>query len=282
MMAFIPLLILPACALIAVLLLAIFLRGDMQTTDEGLHRSFMLIFSMAFLLCYGLLQRPGVQRWLDPNLQKAHELETYPVYQAVQTYQADEQHRLARLLTKELANGNNVRIAFTRARPVLEEIGLSRLGFADESTHVAWGRVQLQTLEQLAQRDPTLCFARINGDENGLTALRSGLSDDNTTAFEQAFVALLRTADAGMGGKWTPPSEKLELGAIQRRYSELREPLVARFGEAAINYLERRGFEQVSAAGIETTVCDARIAQLKAALNERPAMAARLIDSLLR
>ena len=139
-------------------------------------------------------------------------------------------------------------------------------------------------MRELKALDVNACaaLAGSQSDYNGFSVLSSGLSADNYQQFESAFVEVLTSADAGMRRELPPPSQNLELGQVQARYRELREPLAQRYGEEVINYLERRRFEIVAPYSNNQVLCDFRTAQLETILKEPPAMAARLLDAAMR
>jgi hypothetical protein len=147
-----------------------------------------------------------------------------------------------------------------------------------------WGQSKLDpTIELAAQLEahPVIqALTRFHGDDN--LALASGMSAENHQAFEQSFIAVLESADAGMRREGKPPSQNIDLDQLQRRYREIRQPLTQRHGEQVADYLARRRFETLPAFNDTRVLCDYRIDQLDAILREPPAMAARMLDAAMR
>lgn len=278
-----PYLIFPACALVAVVVIALVQRGA-ELDDRGLLVSFAVLFSLALLLTVGLLRTPSVQGKLDPTIELAAQLQAHPLVQALDTFHADDSVALRTAMLAEMDRGKSLSEVLQAARPALSLIAKDRLGFADEAARIAWGKTELQALRELRRRDMQRCaaLALSQSGPEGYLPLGSGMSAENQQQFEQAFVGVLTSADAGMRRKGAPPSQSIDLGQMQQRYREVRKPLVERFGEEVANYLERRRFEQLPPFSDARVLCEYRIEQLDAMLREPPAMAARLIDAAMR
>jgi hypothetical protein len=279
----VPYLILPLCALLAVAVIALLQRGE-ELDDQGLLMAFVAVFSMSLLGCYGLLQTQWLLFKLDPRLQQVAVLQAHPVMQVLERYYVGGNQPLIDAMLAEVAAGTAIPEAMQKARPALALLGRDRLGFADEQARIAWGQAELQALRELKQHGVSQCaaLAGSQSDRKGLLVLGSQLSTTYSEQFQQAFVAVLTTADAGMSRQGTPPSANIDLQQLQARYRELRVPLVQQYGMAVVDYLERRRFETMAPFADEQVLCDFRIAQLAAILKEPPAMASRMLDSTLR
>ncbi len=283
MTEWLPILIFPICALVAVVVIALVQRGA-ELDDRGLLVSFAVLFSLTLLLVLGLLRTQWAQGKLDPTLELAAQLEAHPVIQTLTQFHGDDNLALTAAMLGEMDRGMAIAEALQKARPALARIGQDRLGFADEAARIAWGKAELQALRELKRRDPQACAALAlnQSDPKGYLALASGMSTENQQAFEQAFVAVLTSADAGMRRETKPPSQNIDLNQLQQRYREIREPLVQRHGEAVAEYLERRRFEPLPAFSDTRALCEYRIDQLDAILREPPALSARLLDAAMR
>lgn len=274
-----------ACALVTVLLLA-FLVPDGDEVDQSLHRYFMVIFSVLMIAAFGFIRQPTVQQALDPEQKRAAELAAHPIYLALNDTHIDEppaQNGVRRSLAARLADGeHSVPDAMTYVRPELQRVGNERLGFANNAERIAWGRVHLDTLKELSS-NPIACQGVIVGNARGDVALRTAVSADNDREFQQVLVAMLRNGYDNMGSsKPWPASERVELSDVQRRYGELREQWVTRYGQELVDSLPKSGHETVVTRGNEADVCAARMGQLRDVLAEPAPMAARLVDGLLR
>ncbi len=274
-----------ACALLTVLLLA-FLVPDDDDVDQSLHRYFMVIFTVLMVGAFGFIRQPKVQQALDPEQKRAAELEVHPIFVALNDTHIDEPpgpNGVRRTLAARLADGeHSIAEAMTYVRPELQRAGDERLGFAGNAQRIAWGRIHLATLKELSS-NPIACQGVIVGNERGDIALRTAVSADNDREFQEVLIAMLRDGYANMGShtNW-PASERVELSDLQRRYGELREQWVARYGQEVIDSLPKSGHPTVATRGNEAEVCAARMGQLRDVLAEPAPMAARLVDGLLR
>lgn len=278
-----PYLIFPACALVAVLIIAAIQRGR-PLDDRSLLMAFGGLFSLAFLLCFALLRSQWAQATLDPAAKLVTDLQAHPLMRALGDYHLDEDHAWRGAIAKEVANGRTVAEALDLARPALALMGRDRLGFADEDAHLAWADAELTALKELRQIEVSQCatLARNVGEKTGFLVLGPGMSASYAQKFEQAFLQVLSSADAGMRHEGKPPSAKIELDQMQQRYRQLRDSWVQSFGEAPVDYLERKRFDALPPYTDNRGLCDLRISQLESMLAQPPAMAARLLDAAMR
>lgn len=278
-----PILIFPACALLAVVVIALVQKGK-ELDDRGLLLSFAVLFSVALLLAMGLLRTQWAQTRLDPTLELAAQLQTHPVIVALDTFHGDDNLALRTAMLADMDRGQSLSASLQKVRPALSLIGRDRLGFADEAAHLAWGKVELGALRELASRDVKQCaaLALSQTDANAYLPLGSGMSAENQQAFEAAFVALLTSADAGLRKQGTPPSQNIDFNQAQQRYVQLHAALKQRYGATVDEFFGRRRFEKLPPFDDVRVLCEYRIAQLDAYLCEPPAMAARLLDAAMR
>jgi hypothetical protein len=275
-----------ACALFTVLLLAVLVADD-DEVDQRLHRYFMVIFSIMLVAAFGFVREPKVQQTLDPEQKRAAELEAHPVFIVLTEAHVDEPPSakgVRQALAARLADDRlSVPEAIEQVRPELERAGTERLGFAGIEQRIAWGRMQLATLKELAAVDPVACHGMIFGTAQGDAALRNSVSAENRREFQQVLVAMLRDGYANMGRHTSrPESERVEFNDMARRFGVLREQWVARFGEDIIGALPKSGRVPIDPRGKEATLCSARITQLTDVLAEPAPMASGLVDGLLR
>lgn len=283
MIDWLPILIFPTCALVAVAVIALVQRGE-ELDDRGLLLSFALLFSMALLLALGLLQTRWVQGKLDPTIELAEQLEAHPLVRALAEFHGDDDLLLRTAMLAQMDKGMPLPQVLQSARPAFARVGQDRLGFADAAAHVAWGKAELGALRELQVVDVKRCatLALSQGSPESFAALASGISSDNQREFEAAFVAVMTSADAGMRRTGPPRDQTLDFNQVQQRYMQIHEPLEQRHGSSVADFLAKRRWESVPAFDDARVLCDFRIAQLDAYLREPPEMAARLLDSAMR
>lgn len=275
-----------ACALLTVLLLAVLVKDD-EEVDARLHRSFMVIFSVLMVAAFGFIREPKVQQALDSVQRRQAELAAHPVFLALEETHIDQppaEKGVRKALAAQLADErHSIPAAMSFVRPELERVGNDRLGFAGIQQRIAWGRMHLATLKELAAVDPLACHGMIYGTARGDAALRDSVSADNDRDFQQVLVAMLRDGYANMGRHTSlPESERVDFNDMARRFGVLREQWVARFGEDIVGSLPKTGRGETDPRGKEAAFCTARISQLTDVLAEPPPMAAGFVDSLLR
>lgn len=278
-----PILIFPACALLAVVVIALVQKGK-ELDDRGLLVAFAVLFSTALLLSLGLLRSQWAQTRLDPTIELAAQLVAHPVMIALDQVHGDDNMVLRATVLAEMDRGKSISESLQKVRPALSLIGRDHLGFADEAAHIAWSRTELQALRELTQRDVRQCatLALSQTDAKAYLPLASGMSADNQQAFETALVAVLSSADASLRKQGKPPSKVIDFNEAQQRYVQLHETLKQRFGATADEFFGRRRFEDMPPFNDTRVLCEYRIAQLEAYLKEPPAMAARLLDAAMR
>ncbi len=90
-----PILIFPACALLAVVVIALLQQGK-ELDDRGLLLSFATLFSMALLLALGLLRTHWAQGMLEPTIELAAQLQAHPAMVALDKVHGDDSMILRR------------------------------------------------------------------------------------------------------------------------------------------------------------------------------------------
>lgn len=283
MSEWLPILIFPACALLAVGVIAVVQKGK-ELDDRALLMSFATLFSMALLLAMGLLRTQWAAAKLEPTVELAAQLQAHPVVEALDQFHGDDNLTLRTAMLADMDQGKTLPQTLQKMRPALSQIAHERLGFADETARLAWSKVELQALRELASRDVTQCamLAMSQTEANAYQPLAAGMSAANQQAFEIAFVAILSSADAGLRSRATPPGKAIEFSEAQQRFAQLHEPLKQRYGAAVDEFFSRRRYENMPPFTDRKLLCEYRIAQLDAYLREPPAMAARLLDSAMR
>lgn len=278
-----PILIFPACALLSVVVIALIQRGK-ELHDRALLMAFATLFSMALLLAMGLLRTHWAQVKLDPTVELAGQLQAHPVVEALDQFHGDDNMTLRTAMLADMDRGKTLPQTLQKMRPALSQIAHERLGFADEAARLAWSKSELQALRELADRDVKQCamLAMSQTEANAYQPLAFGMSAENQQAFETAFVAILRSADANLRTHAASPGKTIEFSEAQQRFIQLHEPLKQRYGAEVDEYFSRHRYENLPPFTDRKLLCEYRIAQLDAYLREPPAMAARLLDSAMR
>lgn len=250
-------------ALPAALYLAISQR-DEELSDSALYSQFVVLFALAALLMYGLLQEPAIRRSVDPQAQLAHELDTHPVLAALQQGQHSMKDQILTAVVTEVSRGRSVQDAVRAVHPLLFRVAQDRLSWADAQTTLNWMEVHAEQLDQLAQRSVEQCAALALLRAEGIAALAGGLDPELADRVEARLVELLANAALGLA-KQHPPVESLDFNAFRRFYdSAVGEPLRRRYGDKLARQLASPILhQQAEPAGDPVSVCAARREQLR-------------------
>ncbi|HEY0916941.1 MAG TPA: hypothetical protein VGE22_18845 [Solimonas sp.] len=276
----IGLMVLPACAVVAGLVVWESVRR--QSLDDGtLLRNFSIVLLLAVALAWGLLRTDAARLQLDPVFRFQTEIAAHPVYAAIQANAPDDAGELHDFLALRVAAGVSLPDAFLQARNLLTRQAVHRSGWVDAQTRIAWARINVDTLKELQARHPQDCYRAVWGQDLDAAVLANGFSQGNTAAFQQAVARIYESAGIGMRGGHPPAGRRIEFNEAALEYRVVRESLVQRFGEPVVVQLESSSVPSKPAA-TTGVICSARIAQLQGMLERPPAMASRLLDSVLR
>jgi hypothetical protein len=274
------LLFMPVCAGMAGLFLWV-ITGKYEQDDRVLVRDFLFILAACMLLGWGTSRTDTARMILDPQFRLQAELDAQPVYAALKRTAPDDQKVLHEFLVSRLSQGLTLPEAMLQARSLLTRLTNERLGFADQKTRVAWGRVTVDTLRELQARDPGLCYRALASQPLDSKTLSSAFSAGNTAAFQQAVVDVYESAHQGMGHERRPGDKPVEFNDAAREFSVISDTLAQQFGGLVSRQVSRKKFPEQPSAPAEQ-LCAVRIAQLDAMLARPQAMAAMLVDSVLR
>jgi hypothetical protein len=268
-------LLMPMCATVAGAVVAS--TGRKESLDDGdLVRDFMVVFGVALLIVLGIGRQDFVRMRTDPEFRLQTQLSAHPVYAALGRTPQD-QKVLHDFLILQTAQGKTLPEAFLQARPLLDKLATERLGWADQKAVLGWGQVTVDTLKELALRDPMLCYQAIGHQAFEAQTLAQAFTADNTKAFEQAVVDIYVSANYG----WRPQEDPIDFNTVGLEYYSIKQRIANRYGQPVAEALSTKTFpaqpEQPA-----TQLCTARIAQLEAFLDRPPAMAKRLLDGVLR
>lgn len=270
-------LLMPGCAVLAGAVVAS--TRLKETPDDGaLVRHFMVVFGVILLILLGLGRQDFVRMRTDPQFRLQTQFSAHPVYAALGRSPQD-QKTLHDFLIRQTAQGKTLPEAFLQARPLLDKLATERLGWADQKAVLGWGQVTVDTMRELAERDPELCYKAMGHQAFEAQTLAQAFSTGNTAAFEQAVIDVYTSANAQLGPH--TEEEHVDFNAAQLEYRVVMAPIANRYGQPVAKALSTKTFpaepEQPAAQ-----LCAARIAQLEAILDRPPAMAKSLIDGVLR
>jgi len=270
----------PACAAASALVVGVVNRRN-ELEDGALLRQFILVLVIGVGLTYTTLQRPNVQLRLHPELQLQAEIEADPIYKGLADIGPEYAARFRAVLINEQVTSATLPQARLQARSMLTALATERLGFADQATHIAWGRVMLDTFRELKAQSPEQCYLALSGQALDRETLAHGFSAQNAAAFESAAIQVL-----GSFGKHSPRAnpntdQPADFNATMLEYRGIQDKVARVFNPEVSALLTNKRLPQSPPMSADT-VCAARIYQLDAMLERPKATAALLIDSTLR
>ena len=273
-------LFLPICAVIAGFFTWASSHGE-SLEDGELIRNFSVILTTCGIVLWGTSRTETVRLRIDPQFRMQTELDAHPVYSTIKRVSPDNHKTLHGFLAAQLSQGGTVSDALSQARPLLTQMANDRLGFTGQKTRVAWGQVTVDSLKELEASDPTLCYRALSSQPSDRQTLAQAFSADNTKAFQQAIIQVYESADRGLRHEQPAEDKPVEFNDAAREYYAIMEVISRRFGEPVSKQLSKKSFPEPPIQPPEH-MCAARIAQLEAMLERPQAMAAMLIDSVLR
>ena len=276
------LLLMPICATVAGFLVWISNRNQLLE-DRDLLREFVLILLVLMLLGWGISTTDTARMHLDPQFRLQTELDANPLYTTIKQFAPDDHQKLHDFLVLQMSEGKTLQEALLQARTLLVGMANHRLGFSDQKTHLLWAQVTVDTLKELQAQDPALCYQALPiAQPLDQPVLAEAFSAENTNAFQQAIIALYESADRGMRHEKSSTNDKpVEFNAAALEYRVVQDMVEEQFGEAVERQLSQKSCPEPPIAPREE-MCAARIVQLEAMLERPQAMAARLLDSVLR
>ena len=276
----------PACAVISAVVVGVVHRRE-ELEDSALLREFIIVLIGCIGLLYATLQQPRIQRLLNPELQLRADIEADPYYKALAHIGPEDAARFRALLVTERATAATLPVARLQARSMLTALATARLGFADQTTHIAWGQATVDTLQELREISPDECYAAISGRNLQRDTVAHGLSAHNTAEFEAVVIpVLLQSPGLASPGEGPDRSRShddrpADFNATMREYQKIQDDVAQRYGPEVSALLTSKRFPRPPPVAADT-VCSARIHQLEQMLQQPKATAALLIDSALR
>lgn len=280
MMAAIALLLLPACATVAgIVVWAMHRHEDLE--DNSLVKHFLLVLTAGIATAWGIGRTEAMQLRLHPELRVLKEINEHPVYSTIQRVFPDDGKKLLDTLVAQRAAGVPLSDAFLQIRPMLTAMATERSGWADDETHLLWAGLTTDTLMELRRQDPDLCYRALSGQTFDSQTLAQAFSAENTRKFQETVVQIYESAHLGINHKHPERDVIIDHNQAALEYYAIKDEIEGRFGPAVAAAFANKTFPAVPAAPADQ-VCAARIYQLKAMLRRPKAMASRLVDSVLR
>ncbi len=280
MLAALALLLLPACATVAGLLVWVLYRHE-TLDDDALLRHFLIFLAIGIGTAWGIGRTEAVQFRLHPELRIQAEIDAHPVYATLKELAPDDATQLLQTLVAQTSAGASVADAFLQARPLLTAMTSIRSAWVDQETRLMWGRLVTDSLKELQAQDPELCYRALSGQKIASQTLSQGFSHGNTREFQQTVVRVYESAKIGMRYNGHPSDVRLDFTEAAGEYQVIKDEIEQRFGAAVAAILSSKTFPEVPTAPPDQ-ICAARIYQLSAMMKRPKAMAARLVDSALR
>jgi hypothetical protein len=271
----------PLCATVAGAMVWLIHRRE-SLEDSDLLRSFLIAFGICFGLVWAISRTQPMRMRLDPAFRIKTEIEANALFRTVNAFDESGTGRALRSsLEAQMIAGVSLSDALARARPLLSEAARYRFGFADQLTQIMWAEYVADTLKELQQQDPKLCYRMMWGGARDSQAHGGAFSAENTKAFQAVLIRLYESADRGMRRERSPTDMRTDVAEAQREFVAIKEELTQRYGRevAAAITGKQFGDEPPTSA---VTMCGARVAQLDAILRRPQGLAAMLARDALR
>jgi hypothetical protein len=279
--ALLILLSMPLCASLAGTVVWVAHRNE-TADDNDLLKTFLIALMVAMAILWGLSRTDAVRMRLNPELRIEAEIKKNPMYAAVEQFAPSDAKALWAFLGSRMARGETLSQALLEARTFLTRAINERLGFADQKSRLVWGRVALDTLEELQARDPVLCYRFMATQTLDEQESIHALSEENTAAFQAAVVQLYQASNAGVQRRGLADGDvRVDFNDAAREFGAIQADIEQEFGKSAADVVGHKELPQTPAVSPDVA-CSARIFQLQAILKRPQGKAAMMIDSVLR
>ena len=257
---------------------------DESLDDGALVRQFLIAMVVVMALLWAISRKDSVRMRLDPMYRIQTQIESDPVYSTAKRLDSDTANVLRPFLEQQMFAGATLPQAMSLARLRLTNVVTERLGFADQATHILWGRLVADSLRELRTADPDLCYAVIASQVQDPKVLAQVFSAENSARFQQVVVAVYESANRGMSHDRpredhyaTHDEAVLEFRAIQAEIEE-------RFDSSIAAQTAQGTSRKFLTTPLDSPkqLCSARIFQLEEMLKRPKPIASTLLDSVLR
>jgi hypothetical protein len=279
--ALLILLSMPLCASLAGTVVWVAHRNE-TADDSELLKTFLFALVVAMAILWSISRTDAVRMRLNPQLRIEAEIQKNALYAAVEQFAPSDAKTLWTFLGTRMARGETLSQALLETRTFLTQAVNERLGFADQKSRLAWGRVAVDTLEELQARDPVLCYRFMATQTLDEQESLHALSAENSAAFQTAVVQLYQATSAGMQRRGLAPGDvRVEFNEAAREFSVIQADIEQQFGKPAADVVGHKELPLTPVVSPDVA-CSARIFQLQAMLKRPQGKAAMMIDSVLR
>jgi hypothetical protein len=279
--ALLILLSMPLCASLAGTVVWVAHRNE-TADDSELLKTFLFALVVAMAILWSISRTDAVRMRLNPQLRIEAEIQKNAVYAAVEQFAPSDAKTLWTFLGSRMARGETLSQALLETRTFLTQAVNERLGFADQKSRLVWGRVAVDTLEELQARDPVLCYRFMATQTLDEQESLHALSAENTATFQAAVVQLYQAINAGMQRRGLAPGDaRVEFNEAAREFSLIQTDIEQQFGKSAADVVGHKELPLTPVVSPDVA-CSARIFQLQAMLKRPQGKAAMMIDSVLR
>jgi hypothetical protein len=275
------LLFMPACAMVAGVLLWGFHRNE--TLDDGpLVRTFSFLLVLTAGAAFGILRTDTVRMRIDPAFRIQTEIETDALYSTIAKISPDDARKLNESLQQQMAEGTTLSDAMLGAHPLLWGEVRRRTGWVDQATKLQWASYITELLKNASnQDDHELCFAIMTNQDLDRSTLTESFSVADHQRFRELAIRIYEMSDLGMRRELNSGDVHVEFNAAAREFSVISEELEQRFGDEVVHLLRSDRIRSAPPSSFKQ-LCAARIHQLEAMQKRPKAMAAALVDSIVR
>ena len=274
-------LFMPACATVAGTILWLLHRGE--TFDDGpLVRNFAFFLILTAGAAFGILRTDNVRMRIDPAFRIQTEIEADALYSTITSISSDDASKLHKVLQEQMAAGATLSDAMVDAHPFLWSEVRRRTGWVDHATRLEWASYITERLKQArSQRDHELCFAIMNKQALDRQTFAERFSAEERQRFGELAIRIYEQSDLGMRRELNSSDVHIEFNAAAREYAVISDEMEQRFGDGVVHLLRSDRIGSAPPSSYEQ-LCTARIYQLEAMRKRPKAMAAALVDSIVR
>jgi hypothetical protein len=280
-MLLLELLFMPGCATLAGAILWLLHRNE-TLEDGALVRSFAFFLALTAGAAFGILRTDSVRMRIDPVFRMNAEIEADPLYTTIARISSDDASKLKESLQTEMAAGATLSDAMLTAHGHLWNEVRRRTGWVDQATKLEWARYNMDMLKHARdRRDHELCFAIMTNQALERATWVDELPIEDHQRFHDLAIRIYEMSDLGMRRELNSGDKHVEFNAAAREYSVISDEMEERFGREIVHLLRSDTIRSAPPSSF-AQLCTARIYQLEAMQKRPKAMAAALVDSVVR
>ena len=159
-------------------------------SDGELIRHFLVIHVISVMVAIGISRTDAMRMHLDPVYRTNAEIKSSPVLAAMKGPSiTDYNHLHYMLMTKMYGGTKTLDEAMREVRPELHKMANRYSGFSDQSGRMAWAQIAIDSLRELQEADPELCYRAMTKHPPEYR-----YSEDNFQVFQQAVIKVYGTS----------------------------------------------------------------------------------------